>query len=237
MNINGISAAAERAINKLKLSGFHQYIDNLRQEATGFNDIYLRLGKELDGIKADSNLSPEGRANRSKDTKEAALNKVKNIASHKQYDRVIADLEARLINNLAQAREKNMPKDEAAMYMMAREIRDYLTRLRVAQRAKVKEAVAEGTLLTDQKRSFDPVLAFFSQAISDYGPNKEPLLMAVTRPPYPIEILPPSVVEQGMAQLARNISPEIASQLDTSKAMKAAYNTLVEGVSEAVQSA
>lgn len=239
--INELSIGFEKAINYRKLNSVNADLDAITlEDAQAIQTPLVNLLKEVAAINTDPELSAKGKEARIAKAQQVAIDKISKIDKRPTLEKGVETLEAHSINDVAQERMKNQPKDTNLDYLQTSEMRSYLRQFRESEKAKHEAMIQahedEGTFLPDQMKHFsDPVERLFLQACKTYDETKEQLIRAVTEAPFPIEMLPQEIIEKGKVALQQSIAPERVENLESARVRQSMFNELMSSAVEIIQ--
>lgn len=236
MKIQRLSLALSSANNLRIRSGQadnRELFDYVAGEAAALEGHLLKFIAECQAVNKNGDLTPAGKQTRigqlQIEMAEALSKANKSDELQGTVDRMAADLSGRA----KAAREKNRSGDDKTLNLMREiELRRYLSETRATAKIEHKERLEGAAALSDRDRKFnDPVAKLFIEAAATYDADKEFLIGAIQNAPYPMQLIPQDVIQQGMATIERVINPELAAAVDINKVKAAMYATVLEGVS------
>ncbi|WP_457572831.1 hypothetical protein [Desulfolithobacter sp.] len=236
-----------------KLDGYRAQ-NNLPQEMTkaavelaqGYERIIDGLKAKVTAIKADKRLSEQGKRDDIAQATEQALQAIERLTgSQEDFDRIIQDLEARRVNRVTQARQENTPEDPLLAHLEEQEIRRYINELRKEEKQALLERITQAKEstdpdrkpITDQEREYrDPAAALLLEACQDYGPDKEPLIRALTNLPWPMLAVDPETAAQAQETLKATLAPDETAHIQHARARQKFINQLHTAATQAILS-
>lgn len=201
-----------------------------QQQPEVLQDGIFKVAQQLEGIlaqhvaqaqkvKADKYLNQLGINAKLQELAEKALKQIDAIDPSREYEKAAADLEISIINRVAgkriTARDGIKNLDERQFQML-----NYLQKLTEQAGEQHREKLAKHKdPLSDQERQFvDPVERFYLEATGAYSADKELFLSVVENAPWPIQLVPGAILEQGKEQLRQSIASDL---LDHKRAAQA----------------
>lgn len=216
MNVR-LFAVAEKAINRAKYAS--HYSEALGAKINEFvnsaDAILVEHEAKTAQIRANDSLSKKGQ-----DTELAKLlgettTQLSKLNRTDELGKNIYQMTVNLGNQLHA--ELNGGNDSFENSLLARleqsEMRAYLLQLRERAAADhqvmLTQARKRGEMLSDEQRAFvDPVATLWNEATQTYDQSKRPMLQAILKAQWPVELLPKEVIEEGKTAIKKQLDPQ-----------------------------
>lgn len=228
--------------NNLRLNlGFREnreLYDAIAAEAANLEGHLLKFINDCKNASSDKNLSAAGRQAKIAELRDEIVGVLAKADKAASMDAMITSMRGDLSKRAEKQREKNRDADSVLNFLRASEVRRYLFELRESAKAahEKKLASTSSSLLSDQDRVFiDPVEALFAEACTNYDVDKEAFLLAVEKPPFPMRVLAPEIVQQGLSALECAVTPELATAIDQQTIKRAMYGEVMKQVADIVE--
>ena len=193
-------------------------IDELKAHLQSVEGILLALIDEAKATRLNGHLTEAGIKARLAELREDAVGKLASIDRASKLTSKLERMQADLVGRVKRTRDEAKQKDKVLDAGQQQEIRRYLSQVREEARRKHQQALEEaqqtGRILSDQERAYaDPAAALFLAGCSAYAPDKEVALSSVMDAQWPLQVLPPEVIEQGVALLHQCLEPELTTAI------------------------
>ena len=193
-------------------------IDELKAHLQAMEDVLLSLIDEAKATRLNSHLTEAGIKARLAELREDAVGKLASIDRASKLTSKLERMRADLVGRVKRTRDEARGKDKVLDAIQQQEVRRYLSQVREEARQKHQQALEEaqqtGRILSDQERQYsDPVEALFLEGCSTYDPSKEAALSAIMDAQWPLQVLPPDIIEQGKALLHQCLEPELTTAI------------------------
>ena len=211
--------------------------DDIAAEAAYLEQHLLKFIDDCREASQDKRLTEAGRQERIAELRDDIVGVLAKADKSGAIAETLARMKADLSSRAKKARDKNRSGDGVVDFLKAQEVRRYLGELRVQAKVEHEKRLARpnSALLSDAERKFtDPVEAVFLEACSNYDASKEAAIVAIESPPFPVRVLPPEIVQHGVAILERSVTPELASAIDSQETKALMYSALMAEVGEIV---
>ena len=193
-------------------------LDELKAHLQSVEGILLKLIDEAKAVRVDVRLTEQGKQERLAELRDDAVGKLANIDRASKLTSKLERMQSDLVGRVKRTRDEAKGKDKVLDAIQQQEVRRYLSQVREEAKERhdklMNEARETGRILSDQERTYtDPVEALFLEGCSTYDPSKEAALSAIMNAPWPLQVLPDDVIEQGKALLHQCLEPELTTAL------------------------
>ncbi len=184
----------------------------------------IKLSIDANTAKASGRYSQAGLAEKVATFQQVAKDEYAKLSRLEDFDAMIKTMEVDLVNRAITERTKHAPADPALAYLQGKEIRDD----QLAKRRQAEQARQDG------KPYQDPVAELYLESCRNYDPIREAFLRAVTGAPWPVQILPEDIAEEGRQLIKEAISPELSTAIKCQKCLKTMHQELDAAVHEII---